>query len=125
MTMGLLDLLERCRDGIGLAARESYREGCVDRFEGCYCMVGLKDGAQIEIAADRRGGIAEVLIYHKDGNELPNLEGYIKDWLEDNAGDLWDEWQDECDNDDWRDVDRGCDPAFPRYGDFERWAYGR
>lgn len=123
--MELRDLLERCRDGIELAARESYHEGEAGRFEGCYCMVALKDGAQIEIAADRRSVIAEVLVYHKNGNELPNLEGYIKGWLDDNACDLPGEWQDECDHDDWRDVDRGCDPAFPRCGDFERWAYGR
>lgn len=124
MTMKLQTLLDKCKAGIEQAARDSYNNGDnINMFDGCYCTIDLDNNSQIEISADRHCEL-EVIIYHDDCNELPNFESYIKSWLDANA-DPQAEWQDEYDHDDWRDVDPGCDPAFPHYGDFERWAYGR
>lgn len=121
--MELLDLLHECKAVLEQAARDSYNDGNTDCFNGCDCMVDLDNDAQIEISADKYCEI-EVVILHNDNNELPNFESYIKSYLDGNVN-LQDEWQDEYDHDDWRNVDPGCDPAFPHYGDFERWAYGR
>lgn len=121
-------LCVKCKEAIESAARQSYDDGTNPcRYGGCSAMVGLDNGAQVEISA-MKDGTHEVLVYHKNANETPNIEKAIKDYLDANA-DEQDEWQDEYDNDDWRGVDPGCDPAFPHYGDFERWAnpqlYGR
>ncbi|MDD6541767.1 MAG: hypothetical protein PUF32_05640 [Prevotella sp.] len=120
----IMDLCERCKDALETAARTSYNNGDnPDWFDGCHTIIDLAGEAQIECTVDRKGN-HEVLIYHESNNETPNLEKAIADWLDDNV-DEEAEWQDEYDHDDWRDVDPGCDPAFPHYGEFERWAYGR
>lgn len=122
MEKTLENLCERCKQAIEDAAYNSYSEGSPESFEGCSAMVDLDNDAQIEITSDRRG-LHEVCVYHHNGNETPRLERYIKEWL-DARTDEPGQWQEAYDNDDWRDVDPGCDPAFPHYGDFERWAYG-
>lgn len=121
--MKLTSLLYECKSAVEQAARDSYNDGDTDEFEGCTCLVDLANNAQVELSVDRRCE-TEVVILHNNGNELPNLEGYIKRWLDKNT-DPQGEWQGEYDTDIWRGVDPGCDPAFPHYGDFERWAYGR
>lgn len=124
MNKAVEKLCAKCKEAIESAARESYNDGTnPDEFGGCCALVGLKGKDQIEVSCDRHGA-HEVAIYKEDMNELPNIEKAITDYLDANT-DEQGEWQDEYDNDDWRDVDPGCDPAFPHYGDFERWAYGR
>lgn len=121
--MKLTSLLHECKSAVEQAARDSYNDGDTDEFEGCTCLVDLANNAQVELSVDRHCE-TEVVILHNNSNELPNLEGYIKRWLDKNT-DPQGEWQGEYDTDIWRGVDPGCDPAFPHYGDFERWAYGR
>lgn len=119
----LLTICDKCKQAIEDAAYESYQNGDnPDRFDGCTALVDLTGDAQIEATVDRKGNY-EVNVYHDSGNETPNFEKFLTDWLTAHA-DPEGQWQDAYDSDDWRDVDPGCDPAFPHYGDFERWAYG-
>lgn len=123
MSTILSTLCEKSKEAIETAARDSYNDGRnPDRYDGCTALVDLHNDAQIEVYQDKKGRY-EVNIYHKSNNETPLIEAAIEDYLSENA-DPQGEWQDEYDNDDYRDVDPGCDPAFPHYGDFERWAYG-
>lgn len=123
MSTILSKLCEKSKEAIETAARDSYNDGTnPDIYEGCSALVDLDKEAQIEVYQDKKGRY-EVNIYHKSNNETPLIEAAIEDYLSENA-DPQGEWQDEYDNDDYRDVDPGCDPAFPHYGDFERWAYG-
>lgn len=80
----------------------------------------MNDNIQIEVSV-YGCNIYDVVIY--GDNEYPNIEKAIEDFLSENA-DLQMSWQAAYDNDEWRGVDSGCDPAFPHHGDFERWAYG-
>lgn len=118
----ILDYLcSKCKEEIEKEAYKSYDEEPY-HFEGCYAMVDLKGNSQIEVTC-KKNGTHEVLIYHDSGNEDSNLEKYITDYLDNNA-DEQAQWQDAYDNDDWRDVDPGCDPAFPHVGDYERYKFG-
>ncbi|WP_028896717.1 hypothetical protein [Prevotella sp. HUN102] len=112
---------KQLKEAIEQAAHDSYYENDKYYFDGCSCLIDLLDDDQIEVGCDKHGR-HEVRIY-KD-TELPNLEEAIADYLDANA-DPEGAWQEEYDGDMWRDVDYGCDPAFPHRGDFERWAYGR
>lgn len=123
MEKTLENLCKLCKQAIEEAAYDSYAEDCTNRFEGCSAMVDLVNDAQIEVTSDKNG-LHEVCVYHHNGNETPRLELHIKRWLDIHA-DEQAQWQEAYDNDEWRDVDPGCDPAFPHFGDFERWAYGR
>lgn len=119
--MRLEKLLTACKNAIENAAYSSYYE--VDRydFKGCSCVMPIDNKDEIIISCDEQGN-HEVEIYKSDGIELPNIEKAITLYLDKHANE-YEEWKDACDNDMWRDVDPGCDPAFPRRGDFERWAY--
>lgn len=118
--MNIDNLCNRCKDAIEDAARESYNEGNVDSL--CDCSATIDVGpVQIEIVL-KNDGSHEVTVFHKNNNESPNVEKRIEDYLDAHA-DEQGAWQDEYDNDIYRDVDSGCDPAFPHCGDFERWAY--
>ena len=117
----IADLAEKCKEEIEDAAYESYYNGDnPNYFTGCTCRFSLNDNIQIEISTFGSNEY-EVAIY--GDNEYPNIEKAIKDFLSENA-DPSICWQSAYDNDEWRNVDSGCDPAFPRQGDFEKWAYG-
>lgn len=75
---------------------------------------------------ERIHGLIEGCMYktRHDGNIVKyqaakkRLADFERDYEEDYA-------RQEADDDNiYDDVDPGCDPAFPHYGDFERWAYG-
>ena len=120
MSKLLADLAEICKEEIEDAAYESYRNGdSPNCFNGCVCHFFLNDNIQIEISAFGSNKY-EVAIY--GNNEYPNIEKAIENFLLKNANPS-ECWQSAYDNDEWRNVDAGCDPAFPRYGDFEKWAY--
>ncbi len=115
------ELCEKCKDAIEQAAYDKYYNG--EDLEGtCYALVKLDKGVEIEV--DWVDDTHEVIIYHATDCDLRNIEAAISAYLNAYA-DEPNAWQDAYDHDDWRDVDPGCDPAFPHYGDFERWAYGR
>lgn len=123
MKKAIETLCVKCKEAIESAARESYSDGSnPQEFDGCSATVDLKGRDQIEVSCDRKGSF-EVVACKENMNEVPNVEKAIQDYLSVNA-DPQAEWQGEYDNDDWQDVDPGCDPAFPHCGDFERWAYG-
>lgn len=114
------DLAVLCKEAIESEARESYTNGDNSNcFGGCSCMVNLKGDTQIEVICGV-GGKHGVTIWGKD---CPSVEKSIAAWLDENAREE-DKWQDAYNSDQWRNVDEGCDPAFPHNGDFERWAYG-
>lgn len=119
----LADLAEKCKEGIEETAYESYYNGDnPNYFEDCKYSFDFNDKVFIEVSA--LGGYKyEVAIYEEWGKEYPNIEKAIEDFLSANA-DPSSSWQAAYDNDEWRGVDSGCDPAFPRQGDFEKWAYG-
>ena len=120
------NIKKQCAKAIEDAAYESYNEYMSDGFEAAKAEVDV-NGINIEVNATKthKGVVCfEVFIDHKSGNEVQNVEMDIEKYLSDNC-DLDEEWHEAYENDDWRDVDPGCDPAFPHYGDFERWAYGR
>lgn len=118
------ELALRCKDAIEQAASESYSNGDnPNSFDGCSCSLDLKDSDVIEIYCDEKGN-HEVHIIKENCNLVENIENAITEYL-DCSADEFSAWQVEFDNDMWRDVDPGCDPAFPHRGDFERWAYGR
>lgn len=117
----LADLSEICKEEIEDAAYESYHNGDnSDCFNGCGCRFFLNDNIQIEISAFGSNKY-EVAIY--GNNEYPNIEKAIEAFLSEKANPQM-SWQVAYDNDEWRGVDSGCDPAFPHHGDFEKWAYG-
>ena len=121
--MKIESLCEKCRKAIEAAAYDSYFDGNANDFGGCACVVPLKGEDEISISCDAHG-CHEVEIYKSDGVEVLNVERAIADYLDENANE-YEERERACNNDPWRDVAPGCDPAFPHYGDFERWAYGR
>lgn len=124
--MKALDVIKKkCAEAIESAAYESYYEFTSYGFEYASAVV-KHNGVNIEINAknDRCVVSYEILVDHKSDNEVPNVENEIEEYLSVNC-DLVKEWQEAYENDEYRDVDPGCDPAFPHYGDFERWAYGR
>ena len=104
MKKRIADLAEKCKEEIEEAAYESYYNGNI----------------KIEISTFGSNEY-EVAIY--GDKEYPNIEKSIADFLSENA-DPSICWQSAYDNDEWRNVNSGCDPAFPRQGDFEKWAYG-
>lgn len=115
------ELAVLCKEAIDSEAAASYTNGDnPNYFGGCSCMVNLKGDAQIEVVCGFVGK-HDVIIWGKD---CPNVEKSIAVWLDENACEEK-KWQDAYDSDPWRGVDVGCDPAFPHYGDFERYAYGR
>lgn len=117
----IADLSEKCEEEIEDAAYESYHNGDnPNYFEGCTCRFDLNDNIQIEVSV-YGCNIYDVVIY--GDNEYPNIEKAIEDFLSENV-DPQMSWQAAYDNDEWRGVDSGCDPAFPHHRDFERWAYG-
>lgn len=118
----LTRLCERCKAVIEDAAYGSYDDN-PDGFDGCHAMLDLDNNAQIEITCDRHGS-HEAVAYHENMHPTPLLEKHLEEYLDAHA-DEQAQWQDAYDSDDWRGVDPGCDPAFPHYGDFELWAYGR
>ena len=123
MKTKIIELARICKEAIEDEARASYKNGDNEHcFDGCACIITLKNGDQIEVEVD-----ADMFsISHKVtiwGHNCENIERAIEEWLDANA-DEFGAWQDEHDSDPWRDVDEGCDPAFPHHGDFERWAYG-
>lgn len=121
MKTKIIELAKICKEAIESEARESYKNGDnAHRFNGCYCSI-KQDDSCVEICC-HEDGTHEVLINRKF-LEYGNTERAIEEWLDANADEVR-AWQDEYDSDPWRDVDEGCDPAFPHYGDFERWAYG-
>lgn len=114
------DLAVLCKEAIESEARESYTNGDnPNHFGGCSCMVNLKGDTQIEVVCGFVGK-HDVTIWGKD---CPCVEKSVAVWLDENACEE-EKWQDAYDSDPWRNVDVGCDPAFPHHGDFERWAYG-
>lgn len=120
----LVDLCKKCREAIESAAADTYNDGYdVDYFSG-YCNTTVKLEKDVEIEIICEDDVHTVAVCHHTTGELTNIENYIAQYLDKNADEAA-AWQDAYDNDDWRDVDPGCDPAFPHYGDFERWAYGR
>lgn len=121
MKKHIADLVEKCKEEIEDAAYESYYNGDTPNyFKGCTCRFFLNDNIQIEISTFGSNEY-EVAIY--GDKEYPNIEKSIEDFLSANA-DPSICWQSAYDNDEWRNVDSGCDPAFPRQGDFKKWAYG-
>lgn len=120
MKKRIADLAEKCKEEIEDAAYESYYNGDnPNYFMGCTCRFNLNDDIQIEISFLCSSGY-EVAIY--GDNLYPNIEKAIEKFLSKNANPSVC-WQSAYDDDEWRNVDAGCDPAFPRYGDFEKWAY--
>lgn len=120
MKKRIADLAEKCKEEIEDAAYESYYNGDnPNYFTGCTCRFNLNDDIQIEISFLCSSGY-EVAIY--GDNLYPNIEKAIEKFLSKNANPSAC-WQSAYDDDEWRNVDAGCDPAFPRYGDFEKWAY--
>lgn len=84
------------------------------------------DTFSVEISHECQNGENEVLVT-PNGNGLVEFYSNIEKNIADNLIDMDDvlyTYQ-MAHNDYWDDVDDGCDPAFPHYGDFERWAYGR
>lgn len=118
--MNIDNLCNRCKDAIEDAARESYNEGNVDGLRDCSATIDT-GSAIIEIVL-KDDGSHEVIVYHENDRKSSNVEKCIENYLDTHA-DEQGAWQDEYDNDIYRDVDPGCDPAFPNCGDFERWAY--
>lgn len=116
------DLADKCKDAIEQAAHDSYYDNDTDFFDGCSCLLDLKGDDQVEVGCDSQGRY-EVVFYKENENDCANIVSVIEQYLAKNA-DARQSWQEEFDNDIWRDVDPGCDPAFPHHGDFERWAYG-
>lgn len=117
----IADLAEKCKEEIEDAAYESYYNGDnPNYFTGCTCCFLLNDNIQIEISTFDCNQYEVTLC--RD-NEYPNIEKSIEDFLSANADPSLC-WQSAYDNDVWRNVDAGCDPAFPRHGDFEKWAHG-
>ena len=112
------DLAVLCKEAIESEARESYNNGDNRHsFNGCSCLVDVN---AIEVEVDLFQNSHKVTIC---GHNCPNVENAIKAWLDEKA-DAVGAWLDEHDNDKDKYVDKGCDPAFPHHGDFERWAYG-
>ncbi|MDT3388107.1 MAG: hypothetical protein LIR46_10170 [Bacteroidota bacterium] len=113
---------KQLKDAAENAAYESYAEN--DVFDGCFARVDI-DNVTYEVECDTDGAHTVMVCNnnHNYGVEYPNIEQAIAAYLDDNADELA-TWQDACDNDIYRGVDPGCDPAFPHRGDFERWAYG-
>lgn len=107
----IADLAEKCKEEIEDAVYESY-------YKGCTCRFFLNDNIQVEISTFGSNEY-EVAIY--GDREYPNIEKVIEDFLSANV-DPSSCWQSAYDNDEWRNVDSGCDPAFPDHGDFEKWA---
>lgn len=121
MKKRIADLAEKCKEEIEDAAYESYYNGDnPNYFTGCTSRFFLNDNIQIEISTFGSNEY-EVVIY--GDREYPNIEKAIEDFLLSNADPSLC-WQSAYDNDVWRNVDSGCDPAFPCHGDFEKWAYG-
>lgn len=117
-------LAESCKEAIENAAYESYSDGTNPySYDGTDCIVKFSSEQYdtIEVSSCKEG-THEVFVCHKN-NEYPNIEHAIEAYLNANANELG-VWTDAFDNDIWRGVDPGCDPAFPHHGDFERWAYG-
>ena len=84
------------------------------------------DTFSVEISHDCTTGENEVLVMPK-GNGLVEFYNNIEKSIANNLIDM-DDVLYTCQmayKDYWDGVDDGCDPAFPHYGDFERWAYGR
>lgn len=120
MKKRIADLAEKCKEEIEDAAYESYYNGDnPNYFTGCTSRFFLNDNIQIEISTFGSNEY-EVVIY--GDREYPNIEKAIEDFLLSNADPSLC-WQSAYDNDVWRNVDSGCDPAFPCHGDFEKWAY--
>ena len=85
----------------------------------------LFDTFNVIIEYSCRNGETDITLFPYRGltDEHPNVEKFIRDRLIDMDDILY-----TCQmayKDYWDGVDDGCDPAFPHYGDFERWAYGR
>lgn len=117
----IADLAEKCKEEIEEAAYESYYNGGnPNYFKGCTRRFFLNDNIQVEISTFGSNEY-EVAIY--GDREYPNIEKAIEDFLSENTEPSIC-WQSAYDNDEWWNVDSGCDPAFPRQGDFEKWAYG-
>jgi len=115
-------LAEACREAVEKTAYESYYNGVnPNSFDGCCCSVKLYGCDAIEVSC-YNDGTYEVFICHKESQYL-NVEQAIADYLGTHADPLG-AWQEADDDNIYEDVDPGCDPAFPHYGDFERWAYG-
>lgn len=84
------------------------------------------DTFSVEISHECTNGENEVLVT-PNGNGLVDSYSNIEKTIADNLMDM-DDILYTCQMayaDYWDGVDDGCDPAFPHYGDFERWAYGR
>ena len=104
------------------AAYESYSDSY--EFDGCLARVKVGNVTyDVECAADGAHIVMICNHNHNYGDEYPNIENALAAYLDAHA-DEQAAWQDAYDNDTYRGVDPGCDPAFPHYGDFERWAYG-
>lgn len=116
----LESLCKKCKEHAEDKAMMSYETGQTS-FRGFYCAVEFENKDYIEIYCDENG-FHDVYISIGE-NEKPNIEKFIAMYLDENAKEN-EIWQQEYENDDSCDVDPGCDPAFPHYGDFERWAYG-
>lgn len=114
-------IAELCKDSI---EREAVMLYDYDKqyFDGCSCDVVLeKHKRWIEIECDE-SCCHKVIIF--GDNECPNIENEIAEYLDKNAQERK-LFEDRKSNNHYSDCDPGCDPAFPRLGDFERWAYGR
>ena len=116
------ELAKKCKESIEDAAYYSYSDGSNPyRFDGCWSKVKLDGDDVIEIVCDKRG--CHDVAISKKHLEYPNVEQVLAEYLDANADECG-AWQDSYDNDMWRTVAPGCDPAFPRHGDFERWVFG-
>lgn len=120
---------KQLKDAVENAAYESYAENYDSyeegyEFRGCFAR-SMAGNATYEVECEPDGAHIVMVCNdnHNYGVEYPNIEQALADYLDAHA-DEQAAWQDAYDNDTWRDVDPGCDPAFPHYGDFERWAYG-
>lgn len=121
MKKRIADLVEKCKEEIEDAAYESYYNGNnPNHYNGCTCSFYLNDNIQIEISTFGSNKYEVTLC---GDNEYPNIEKAIEAFLSEKANPQM-SWQAAYDNDEWRGVDSGCDPAFPHHGDFEKWAYG-
>lgn len=117
----IADLAEKCKEEIEDAVYESYYNGDnPNYFTGCTYRFFLNDNIQIEISTFGSNKYEVTLC---GDNEYPNIEKAIEAFLSEKANPQM-SWQAAYDNDEWRGVDSGCDPAFPHHGDFEKWAYG-
>lgn len=115
---------EACVEPLNEAAYKSYWNDPED-FQNCSCLVNITDDIQVEVYAFYKNDTVnfQVTIYHSSDNETPNIDNEIANYLSCKCNLRW-KWQEARDDYMHRDIDPGCDPAFPHYGDFERWAYG-